>query len=194
MADLKESTNRVEEWVAELVDEGQLYKVIVPKEPDLSAVFYNWHPLPGFIANSPLLSAEGIKSHLVDTEIRSRLIVEKPFGRDLDSSEELANKIGALFSENEIYRMDHYLGKEMVKNCLVLRFSNRILDAIWSSQHIDNIQITFKEKIGVEGRGGYFDSYGIIRDVMQNHIIQILCMIAMEKPDSLNAEDVRNEK
>lgn len=90
--------------------------------------------------------------------------------------------------------MDHYLGKEMVKNTIVLRFSNHILEAVWSQEHIDNIQVTFKEKLGVEGRGGYFDSYGIVRDVMQNHLLQILCLIAMERPPNLDPEHVRDEK
>ncbi|KAF9412437.1 Glucose-6-phosphate 1-dehydrogenase [Podila epigama] len=114
-----------------------------------------------------------------------RLIVEKPFGMDLESSRKLGKDLGALFTEDEIYRIDHYLGKEMVKNLMILRFANVIFGSVWNRQCIDNVQITFKEKIGTAGRGGYFDEFGIIRDVMQN---------PMESPVSLGAEDVRDEK
>ncbi|KAG0271973.1 Glucose-6-phosphate 1-dehydrogenase, partial [Linnemannia exigua] len=93
-----------------------------------------------------------------------------------------------------IYRIDHYLGKEMVKNIMILRFTNQIFGSCWDRDHISNVQITFKEKIGTEGRGGYFDEFGIMRDVMQNHLFQILSLIAMESPSSLNAEDIRNAK
>ncbi|KAF9340678.1 Glucose-6-phosphate 1-dehydrogenase [Linnemannia elongata] len=131
--------------------------------------------------------------------ILTRLIVEKPFGMDLESSRKLGRELGALFSEDEasypsIYRIDHYLGKEMVKNLMILRFANVIFGSVWNRQSIDNVQITFKEKIGTEGRGGYFDEFGIIRDVMQNHLLQILSLVAMEPPVSLSAEDVRDEK
>lgn len=90
--------------------------------------------------------------------------------------------------------MDHYLGKEMVKNTMVLRFTNRILETVWNSESIANVQITFKETQGVEGRGGYFDSYGIIRDVMQNHLLQILSLIAMNRPVSFSSDDIRDSK
>ncbi|KAJ3081951.1 Glucose-6-phosphate 1-dehydrogenase, partial [Quaeritorhiza haematococci] len=93
-----------------------------------------------------------------------------------------------------IYRIDHYLGKEMVKNLMILRFANVFFGAVWSRNYIHNVQITFKEKIGTEGRGGYFDEFGIIRDIMQNHLLQILTIVAMARPVTLDAEDVRNEK
>ncbi|KAF9955519.1 Glucose-6-phosphate 1-dehydrogenase [Modicella reniformis] len=135
-----------------------------------------------------------LKHNNYSKEIITRLIVEKPFGMDLESSRKLAKELGALFSEEEIYRIDHYLGKEMVKNMMILRFANVIFGSIWNRQSIDNVQITFKEKIGTQGRGGYFDEFGIIRDVMQNHLLQILTLVAMEPPVSLNSEDVRDEK
>ena len=139
----------------------------------------------------------------------TRVIIEKPFGRDLTTANDLSNHLKALFDETQLYRIDHYLGKEMVQNLMVLRsvserislcqlssfrFGNRLFSPTWNSEHISNVMISFKEPFGTQGRGGYFDSNGIIRDVMQNHLLQILCLVAMEKPASLNAEDIRNEK
>lgn len=124
----------------------------------------------------------------------ARVIIEKPFGKDLESARELQKAIEPLWKEEEVYRIDHYLGKEMVKNLLVLRFGNAFLGATWNRNYIDNIQITFKEPFGTEGRGGYFDEFGIIRDVMQNHLLQILTLLTMERPISFSAEDVRDEK
>lgn len=98
------------------------------------------------------------------------------------------------WKEDELFRIDHYLGKEMVKNILILRFGNSFLGATWNRQHIDNVQISFKEPFGTEGRGGYFDEFGIIRDVMQNHLLQVLTLLTMERPISFNAEDIRDEK
>nr|8FUY_A Chain A, Glucose-6-phosphate 1-dehydrogenase [Crithidia fasciculata]8FUY_B Chain B, Glucose-6-phosphate 1-dehydrogenase [Crithidia fasciculata] len=123
-----------------------------------------------------------------------RVIIEKPFGHDTESSAELSKAIEPFFDESQIYRIDHYLGKEMVQNIITTRFANRIFSALWNSNNIACVQITFKETIGTEGRGGYFDSIGIIRDVMQNHLTQILALLAMEKPNSLDAERIRDEK
>ncbi|KAF8739238.1 hypothetical protein AX14_010402 [Amanita brunnescens Koide BX004] len=124
----------------------------------------------------------------------NRIIVEKPFGKDLDSSRELVMSLGSCWSEDETFRIDHYLGKEMVKNILVLRFANIALSAAWDRNSISNVQISFKEPFGTEGRGGYFDEYGIIRDVMQNHLLQVLSILTMERPVSFAAEDIRDEK
>lgn len=123
-----------------------------------------------------------------------RIIVEKPFGKDLTSAEDLSNQLGELFSEEQIYRIDHYLGKELVQNLLVVRFANRLFLPLWNRDNIDNVQIVFREDFGTEGRGGYFDEYGIIRDIIQNHLLQILCLISMEKPVSLHPEHIRDEK
>ncbi|EPY38481.1 glucose-6-phosphate 1-dehydrogenase [Angomonas deanei] len=123
-----------------------------------------------------------------------RVIIEKPFGRDTDTSAQLSSKLEPLFSEPQIFRIDHYLGKEMVQNILTVRFANRIFNSIWNAQNISNVQITFKETIGTEGRGGYFDSFGIIRDVIQNHLTQILALVGMGKPNSLDAESIRDAK
>lgn len=124
----------------------------------------------------------------------ARVIIEKPFGHDLESSRELQSSLQPIWTEDELFRIDHYLGKEMVKNILIFRFGNEFFGAGWDRRHISSIQITFKEPFGTEGRGGYFDHFGIIRDVMQNHLLQVLTMIAMERPISFSAEDIRDEK
>ncbi|KAL8266421.1 hypothetical protein R6Q59_003765 [Mikania micrantha] len=124
----------------------------------------------------------------------TRIVVEKPFGKDLASAEELSSQIGELFEEPQIYRIDHYLGKELVQNLMVLRFANRLFLPLWNRDNISNIQIVFREDFGTDGRGGYFDQYGIIRDIIQNHLLQVLCLVAMEKPVSLKPEHVRDEK
>ncbi|KAG5468097.1 hypothetical protein LSCM1_02066 [Leishmania martiniquensis] len=124
----------------------------------------------------------------------ARVIIEKPFGHDTDSSAELSRALEPFFNESQLYRIDHYLGKEMVQNIITTRFANRIFSSLWNSRNIACVQITFKETIGTEGRGGYFDGIGIIRDVMQNHLTQILALLAMEKPRSLDAECIRDEK
>jgi len=124
----------------------------------------------------------------------TRVIVEKPFGRDLQSSRELTAALASELSEEQTYRIDHYLGKELIENLTVLRFSNIMFQPLWNRNYIRNVQINFSENFGTEGRGGYFDNYGIIRDIMQNHLLQILALFAMEEPASLDAEDIRNEK
>lgn len=124
----------------------------------------------------------------------TRVIVEKPFGRDSESSRELTRSLKQYLTEDQIFRIDHYLGKELVENLSVLRFSNLVFEPLWSRNYIRNVQLIFSEDFGTEGRGGYFDHYGIIRDIMQNHLLQILALFAMETPVSLDAEDVRNEK
>lgn len=124
----------------------------------------------------------------------TRVIVEKPFGRDSESSAALTKSLKQYLDEDQIFRIDHYLGKELVENLSVLRFSNLIFEPLWSRQYIRSVQFIFSEDFGTEGRGGYFDRYGIIRDIMQNHLLQILALFAMETPVSLDAEDIRNEK
>ncbi|KAI8322321.1 glucose-6-phosphate 1-dehydrogenase [Martensiomyces pterosporus] len=138
--------------------------------------------------------ATHIKNNVYDETCINRVVIEKPFGHDLESSRELSREIGALFEEQEVFRIDHYLGKEMVKNILALRFANVFYEAVWNRHYISNIQITFKEPFGTEGRGGYFDEFGIIRDVMQNHLLQVLSIVAMNQPKSLNSEDIRDRK
>ncbi|XP_054000310.1 glucose-6-phosphate 1-dehydrogenase isoform X1 [Hylaeus anthracinus] len=124
----------------------------------------------------------------------TRVIIEKPFGRDAITSQRLSDHLALLFKEEQIYRIDHYLGKEMVQNLMTLRFGNRIFNPTWNRDNVASVQITFKEPFGTQGRGGYFDEFGIIRDVMQNHLLQILSLVAMEKPASCHPDDIRNEK
>ncbi len=124
----------------------------------------------------------------------SRVVIEKPFGRDRVSSDNLTTELAKVFAEEQTYRIDHYLGKEVVQNLMVLRFANLIFEPVWNCDYIDKICINWKEDEGVGGRGGYFDGYGIIRDVMQNHLLQILALIAMEKPRSAKAVCVTDEK
>jgi glucose-6-phosphate 1-dehydrogenase len=124
----------------------------------------------------------------------TRLIVEKPFGHDLESARELNALLWGHFDEHEIFRIDHYLGKETVQNMLALRFANGIFEPIWNRQFIDHVQITVAESIGIEGRAGYYERAGAIRDIFQNHMLQLLALTAMEPPIDFTAESVRNEK
>lgn len=123
-----------------------------------------------------------------------RIIVEKPIGRDLDSAKELNRALVEPFEERQIYRIDHYLGKETVQNLLVFRFANGMLEPLWNQRYIDNIQITVAETVGVEGRGQYYDNAGLVRDMVQNHMLQVLALVAMEPPYSFAPEAVRDEK
>src|SRR5919201_573572 len=124
----------------------------------------------------------------------TRLIVEKPFGHDLASARELNTVIQEHFAEDEVFRIDHYLGKETVPNMLALRFANGIFEPIWNRQFIDHVQITVAETIGIEGRAGYYEQAGAVRDIFQNHLLQLLAITAMEPPIDFTAESVRNEK
>ncbi len=124
----------------------------------------------------------------------TRLIVEKPFGRDLDSARELNALLQRHFDESEIFRIDHYLGKDTVQNMLAVRFSNGIFEPIWNRQFIDHVQITVAESIGIEGRAAYYEQAGAIRDIFQNHLLQLLALTAMEPPIDFTADSVRNEK
>jgi glucose-6-phosphate 1-dehydrogenase len=122
-----------------------------------------------------------------------RLIVEKPFGLDLNSAQKLNDDLQKIFSENQIYRIDHYLGKETVQNVLVFRFTNGIFEPLWNRNYIDHVEITAAEFIGVEGRGGYYESSGALRDMIQNHLMQVVGLVAMEPPSSFDSTAVRNE-
>ncbi|MCP4984329.1 MAG: glucose-6-phosphate dehydrogenase [Gammaproteobacteria bacterium] len=125
---------------------------------------------------------------------QSRLAVEKPLGRDLESSRKISNIIGSVFKERQIYRIDHYLGKEPVQNLLALRFGNALFEPLWMRGHVRDVQITVAETLGVEGRGEFYDRTGALRDMVQNHLLQLLCIIAMEAPTHNTADAVRDEK
>lgn len=124
----------------------------------------------------------------------SRIVVEKPFGRDLDSARVLNQTLAAHFDEGQIYRIDHYLGKETVQNLMAVRFGNVLFEPLWNNHYVDHIQITVAETVGVGGRGAYYDKSGAMRDMVQNHLMQLLCLIAMEPPSQFGADEVRDEK
>ncbi len=134
------------------------------------------------------------QAQLLAQKERSRVVVEKPFGRDLDSARRLNRQLFNLMSEEQIYRIDHYLGKETVQNILALRFANSFLEPIWNRRYVHHVQITVAEQVGVEHRGGYYDHAGALRDMIQNHLLQVLCCIAMEPPVSFEADEVRSKK
>ena len=157
-------------------------------EPGRERVFY--------LAVPPMISGEichGLNEAGLVTG-GSRVVMEKPLGRDLASARAVNDAVGAVFEESQIYRIDHYLGKETVQNLLVLRFANVFLEPLWNSRWIDHVQITAAETVGVGGRRGYYDSAGAMRDMVQNHLLQLLCLTAMEPPASYDRDSVRDEK
>ncbi|WP_163270101.1 glucose-6-phosphate dehydrogenase [Chelativorans alearense] len=148
-----------------------------------------------------LAVAPGIFGSIVDKIDRhglatpaSRIIVEKPIGRSLETAREVNETIGRVFDETRVFRIDHYLGKETVQNLMALRFANALYEPLWNSAHVDHVQITVAESVGLEGRADYYDKAGALRDMVQNHILQLLCLMAMEAPASLDADAVRDEK
>ena len=142
----------------------------------------------------PDIAANLGKLPLCNDKGRVRIVVEKPFGHDLKTAQELNGLLGGLFAEEQIYRIDHYLGKETVQNILALRFANSLFEPIWNRRYIDYVQITASETVGLEGRGGYYEGSGALRDMIQNHLLQMLCMVATEAPVSFDANEVRNKK
>ena len=139
--------------------------------------------------------AEKLHQHKITADPkRNRMVFEKPFGHDFKSAKALNELLGKMFREEQIYRIDHYLGKETVQNILALRFANALFEPIWNSRYIDYVQITAAENVSVESRGGYYEQSGALRDMVQNHILQLLCMIAMEAPVSFEADEIRNKK
>ena len=122
------------------------------------------------------------------------IVIEKPFGHDLDSARDLNHQVNAVFHESQVFRIDHYLGKETVQNLLVFRFANGIFEPVWNRNFIDHVQITVAETLGVEGRGPFYEKAGALRDVVQNHMMELLSLVALEPPSSFEAESVRREK
>lgn len=149
-----------------------------------------------YLSTSPDLFS-GICQRLARSDLalsNSRVVLEKPLGRDLQTADEINACVESVFDEKQIYRIDHYLGKEAVQNLLALRFGNSIFEPLWSHGKIRDVQITLAEEIGVEGRGEFYDSTGTLRDMVQNHLMQLLCIVAMEPPISMDADNVRDEK
>jgi glucose-6-phosphate 1-dehydrogenase len=153
-------------------------------------IFYLATPPTAVEAIARGLSAAG----LAGDHGRARIVAEKPFGQDLASARALTRTLGAAFEESQIYRIDHYLGKETVQNMLAFRFANALFEPVWNRRYIDHVQITVAETVGVEQRGDYYDRSGALRDMIQNHLLQVLCLIAMEPPVRMDADEIRNRK
>jgi len=149
-----------------------------------------------FLAVSPSLYARIVTAMRAAglAEADDRVVLEKPVGRDLESFREIDDAVSDAFSESQVFRIDHYLGKETVQNLIALRFGNTVFEPLWNSQNIDHVQITVGETVGVGDRWPYYDEYGALRDMLQNHMLQLLCLVAMEPPSDLEPDSVRNEK
>jgi len=182
---------------------ASFYKSIKERIAELNTKHKVGDNLVFYLAVPPILYAE-IVGHLGSSGLscpdnstgsqKARLVVEKPFGRDLKSAADLNGMVHKCFDEAQVYRIDHYLGKETVQNILMFRFANAIFEPVWNRDYIDHIQITIAESLGVEHRGGYYDKTGALRDIFQNHMLQMLSLVAMEPPVSFEADRIRDEK
>ena len=160
----------------------------------LQLLFYISTPPQVFRSILKNLGSSGLASHHVDSTLASKVIIEKPFGHNLSSARSLNLTIQRYFKESQVFRIDHYLGKETVQDLLVQRFANTIFEPIWNVKYVDYVEITVAESIGIGSRGGYYDKSGALRDMIQNHTMQLLALIAMEPPASIHHEAIRDEK
>jgi len=179
-------------------DDAALYAALGRRLQDLDAAMGGPSHHIFYLAVPPGVT-ETVVAHLGEAGLlrdreRDRVVIEKPFGHDLASARALNERLRRFLDEHQIYRLDHYLGKDTVQNILALRFANAFFEPIWNRQYIEHIQITVAETVGVEHRGGYYDQTGALRDMVQSHLLQILCLIAMEPPVSLNAEEIHHKK
>src|SRR5207244_4940697 len=165
---------RLKEALAKLDPRNRIFYLAIP--PDLYA------PVIRQIA------AAGLAGRGTENGRWTRIIIEKPFGSDLATAKALNREVHEVFDEEQVYRIDHYLGKETVQNILVFRFANSVFEPIWNRRYIDHVQITVAETLGIEGRGAYFDEAGALRDMVENHMLQVLCLTAMEAPLSLEGD------
>ncbi|MCW5550107.1 MAG: glucose-6-phosphate dehydrogenase [Opitutaceae bacterium] len=161
---------------------------------EVQVLFYISTPPSVFAPILDNLGASGLAAKHLGRPHHAKVIIEKPFGRDLDSARQLNATISAVFEEHQVYRIDHYLGKETVQDLLVQRFANAIFEPLWNRNYIDSVQITVAEEVGVGSRGGYYEQSGCLRDMIQNHTMQLVALTAMEPPVSLDAEAIRDEK
>ncbi len=161
---------------------------VLKQNPHYQHIYYFSTPSSAFGPIAKALKSSGLVNE------KSKVVIEKPLGHSLASSNAINEEISEAFKEHQIYRIDHYLGKETVQNLMVLRFANNLFERAWDSEHIENIQITVAESLGVEKRAAYYDNSGALLDMVQNHLLQLLCLVAMEPPSVLEADEVRNEK
>ncbi|MFL9922945.1 glucose-6-phosphate dehydrogenase [Herbaspirillum lusitanum] len=184
----RDFVQRIDYVMLNATQPGDYARLAAQLLPNAITVFY--------LATTPKLF-EAICANLGASDIdlsQARVVLEKPLGHDLRTSRAINDAVARVFEENQIYRIDHYLGKESVQNLLALRFANSLFEPLWSRDSIEHVQLTIAEQLGVEGRGEFYDGTGAMRDMVQNHLLQLLCMVAMEPPISMDADAIRDEK